>query len=166
MTSKTRKRKKIMNLNQFMGTKEYLNNDIRGPFVSGENIGLEIEVENLPLPLNESGEGFKTIPPKGWSLHLDRSLRNSGVEFVFATPAGGMEIEKRLKSLESFIDDLKTKPKATNRCSLHVHVNAGNCNTGQLLKWILLYCVYEPLIFSEFAAERESSNFCVPVYQS
>ncbi|MGI0013735.1 MAG: amidoligase family protein, partial [Nitrososphaera sp.] len=153
-----------MNLHKALGMKSWPQAENLGPFVTGDNVGIEIELENIVL---ESKEGFPIIAaPDGWTFHRDNSLRNKGLEFVFRTPAGGKEIVRRLDGVEAFLKDQKQNPSTSNRTSVHVHVDAGNCDINQLYKWILIYAIYEPLLFAVFAPDRENSNFCVPMYAS
>lgn len=154
-----------MKLHQFRGTSALPAATDLGPVATGDNVGIEIELEGLKLFDRNTG-GFKLFPPSGWTIHEDRSLRNDGAEFVFATPCGGREIWTRLTDLEAWFKEHKLKPIASNRTSVHVHIDASDVTTGEMLKWALIYTIYEPLLFSEFAPTRETSNFCVPTYNS
>jgi hypothetical protein len=135
------------------------------PFPTTDPLGIEVELENITL--DRSGARIPLInPPSGWIYHSDESLRNNGLEFVFQNPVGGTMAAKRLDSLITWIKDNKQKPDASSRTSVHIHIDAGDCTTEELLKWLIIYTVYESLLFAVFAPDRKDSNFCVPVYAS
>lgn len=138
-----------------------------GRFITGDLVGIEIELENVPLSVDPLNGGYLTPPPKGWDIHRDGSLRNNGVEFVFSTPAGGQEISNRLESFNAFWKTHSVfNPDPSSRTSVHVHVNALNCTPKQLFKWIMVYTIYERILFNVFAPERLRSNFCIPICDS
>ncbi len=155
-----------MKLSEYIGKPSIvIDEENISPFPSGDGLGIEVELENVILDRNENRVPI-TRPPEGWMYHIDDSLRNNGLEFVFETPIGGTKAASRLESLITWVKDLKLKPDPSSRTSVHVHVNALDCTIEQLFKWLIIYTVYEPLLFEVFAKERKDSNFCVPVYSS
>lgn len=134
------------------------------PFPTDDNVGIEIELENIRLKKDITTGLYTT--PLGWTIHTDGSLRNGGVEFVFDGPISGYGITLRLESLLSYIKEYKLKPECSPRTSVHVHVDARDLEERDVFKWLMIYCIYEPLLFEAFAPERAESNFCVPIYNS
>lgn len=123
------------------------------PLVNGvSRVGVELEVEDVPNPPNRM---------KFWSLHQDGSLRNNGIEFVFASPLGGMDAFKALSELDSLL--YTTKPDLNIRCSTHVHVDVRDMTVKQLKRMILAYAYYESFLFRQSGYYRFKSNFCMPL---
>jgi hypothetical protein len=152
---------------------EYLGKEIRvhegkiSPFPTADFIGIEIELENVELERHATNRmPVAVAAPAGWQYHIDDSLRNQGLEFVFDGPAAGSVAATRLESLITWVKTHKLKPEASDRTSVHIHVDAGDCTMNQLFKWLLIYTVYEPLLFEVYAPTRKKSNFCVPIYDS
>lgn len=134
------------------------------PFRVRSLLGVEIELEDCRLPVD--GVTGASIGPKLWAIHTDNSLRNHGLEFVFKKPYGAQTTLKALKGLEEFFKEHKMRPDKSERTSVHVHVDARDVTEEQLFKWLVLYTVYEPLLFNVFAKGRINSNFCVPIWES
>lgn len=116
-------------------------------------VGIEIEVENAKKPLKSLS---------WWSVKPDQSLRNNGLEFI-TKPVYGYSLEKALAELTSVIVAENTKAEFTDRCSVHVHMWAGDLTTLQLYKFIITYIMYENALFKQAAPIRKHNNYCIPL---
>jgi Putative amidoligase enzyme len=139
-------------------------------------IGIEIEMENTSDCLWRNGfikriEGsyrFDTTNAdmmcKYWTLHMDNSLRNAGIEFV-SLPLYGVDLCAALNSVSNL--KLKTKglwnPSFSSRCSTHIHLDIRDLNKEQLLSLVCLYTLFESVMFDYWSARRKHGVYCVPI---
>lgn len=115
------------------------------------NIGIEIELEG-----NANGR-WPTV--EGWELKPDGSLRD-GMEYVFDGPQSG---DNALGSINDLDQAMATfKPEPTFRCSTHIHVDVRDLTWEQYERLVLLYMIYEDVLFDHAQAYRRQSNFCIP----
>lgn len=121
-------------------------------------VGVEVEAENV-TNLNTLSKGIKF-----WENVRDGSLRGKSNEFVFAQPLRGKDIIDALLELEKAINKYCPNIDMNERTSLHVHIDIRNYNTVQLLNYILLFMIFERVLFSYVGEERAYSNFCTPLY--
>lgn len=116
------------------------------------HVGVEIEAENVrdydPWMAHQDL----------WRLTRDGSLRNNGVEAVFARPLSPLEAEKALRVAA----ELGKGYDYSDRTSVHVHVNVRDISSPALFRFILLYAIFEKLLYAKFGPERYANNFCVP----
>lgn len=121
------------------------------PLVVGTGrVGVEVELENArPLRLHY------------WNSIRDGSLRNSGQEYVMKQPIGGEDLFNAVKELDTGLS--RTHPDASWRCSTHVHVDIRDLTVPQFKRFMLLYVMYEGVIFACSGAHRYQNNFC-PAY--
>lgn len=126
--------------------------------------GIEIEIEgvtSLVVPTEENQE----IPIQGtnWLYKRDGSLRNNGMEFV-TKPTHISDQNESLRVFETWKAAHHWMP--SDRCGIHVHVDARDYTHAELKNLVTLYCLMEPLMFDFVGKEREESIFCVPWYRS
>lgn len=121
------------------------------PLVVGTGrVGVEVELENAqPLRLHY------------WDSIRDGSLRNNGQEYVMKQPIGGVDLFNAVKELDTGLSRLH--PDASWRCSTHVHVDIRDLTVPQFKRFMLLYVMYEGIIFACSGAHRYQNNFC-PAY--
>lgn len=126
--------------------------------ITNDFVGVEIELERASA-INFEGIG------DGWTIHSDGSLRNSGAEFVFAGPSNGAATITRLNQLEAGIAAARKKGNygiLSARTSTHVHVDVRDLTKRQLMRMIVLYSVFENVLFETYAEERLANHFCLP----
>lgn len=122
-------------------------------------VGLEFEVENFPAATNLPREVTDY-----WSIKEDHSLRNRGMELVFAEPLFGRDI---ILAVEGFFNWQKgTKLQTSIRTGLHVHLDVREVPVQSVISFMMIYSALEPLIYKWVGNNREESNFCVPFYYS
>lgn len=138
--------------NLYKDQKIYKDSDLR---VSSPDtyMGIELEIENWP--------GGSSFP--GFSVHGDNSLRNNGVEWItYPTKLRHMDA-----LLTAFFNKFRLAPlNYSERCSTHVHVNVQDFTPKQLTTLVLLYQLFERLLFNFVEEGRRSNIFCVPWYQA
>jgi hypothetical protein len=111
-------------------------------------VGIEIELEKVNL-----GSPILGV----WDEVEDNSLKDNGVEFV-AKPIQFKYLEVELARLFSGIKSCK----ASQRCSVHVHINARDFTLEELKTFIALYMIFEQSLYN-YSGGREDNNFCVPL---
>lgn len=128
---------------------------------------------NRPFPLTKKYFGVEVevercsnskIPPSildFWRVENDGSLRNGGVEFVSSPLYGTPGIH----AIELLYDQLnKIAATVSPRCSLHVHVNMRDSTWENLINLVLIYLVFERVLYDFVGNERDKNNFCIPLY--
>jgi hypothetical protein len=122
--------------------------------LESSSVGIEVEVEGID-PYNDE---FVF-----WRIAGDGSLQG-GVEFI-SQPVWGTGITSALSELDTCLK--KHKPYLSFRTSVHVHVNALDLDTNQLIHFIKLYLMYEPALFRLHKEWNRYENiFCVPAMKS
>lgn len=137
------------------------------PYLVDSNtfVGIEIELE-------EYAEHQRPDDFKLWAVVKDGSLRprDTGVEFITHGPYTGVigsEIIEALDSFNKLIEFNKENyghlPTVSDRCSVHVHINAGDVTLPQLRKWIIVYLILEKVLFEYCGEDRYYNNYCMPL---
>lgn len=123
------------------------------------NTGLEFEAENVrnPLPIDVDEAGF-------WEQKADGSLRGAGMEYVLREPLFGNDLIKATRWLCDWASTERLE--ANYRTGLHVHIDCRNMDTAQLVTMVVLYALYEPIIYDWVGDDREGSIFCMPFYKA
>ncbi len=139
--------------------------------------GVEIETETEshtlypPMTFDQRGiksEGgmskeyyiFKDLPE--WEGHEDGSLRNFGMEFVFAEP---LSYKQTCKAIKSWRKHFKMVPflKDAPATSVHVHVNFQNEEVVTLANFLTLWFLMENILVEFSGKGRRSNLFALPV---
>lgn len=119
-------------------------------------IGLEFEIEKIHVP----------NCPSMWQMKNDPSLKDSGVEFV-SIPIQGDVIRVAVAYLQSFLAKYNKKPPSYSwRTSTHVHLNVQDFTVEEAMKFLLLYLIFEHILFVYAGEDRAGTNFCVPIYNT
>jgi hypothetical protein len=118
-------------------------------------VGIEVEVEQVRRDLPDRWPHF-------WTIKEDGSLRNQGLEFITA-PIVDDEIAYTVNWLFA---NLPIRADFSERTSIHVHVNCRNRSTGDILNIMLLYLVFEKLLYQFAGPERYKNIFCVPIQET
>lgn len=116
-------------------------------------IGIEVEVENIGAA--------RGITTPLWVGKEDGSLRNRGHEFVTNPLPANVAGTAFLKLFNEILknDDYSFTP----RTSVHVHVNAQDLTYDQVKNLIILYGLFENVLYSFVGRGRKKSIFCVPM---
>lgn len=119
---------------------------------STELIGIEVEVENYApreATLN-----------KAWTVTSDGSLRNNGAELI-TRPIQAMYAPPMLNYL--FNQFLNIDCYFGTRTSIHVHLNVQDLTRAQALDFVLVYSVFEKLLYKFVGEGRQKNIYCVPL---
>lgn len=116
--------------------------------------GVELEIEGIT-------EGHGSVI--GIRMDTDGSLRNNGREFI-TKPMRFRELAYCLNNL--FVRNKFTEDNYSERCSVHVHANCTDLTKDQLSTVLLIYQVFERVLFNFAGGERDKNIFCVPWYET
>jgi hypothetical protein len=122
-------------------------------------VGLEVELEGM-YQVNHYEDNLEY-----WRIIGEDSLRDCGVEFVTRFDGlEGTDVIEALKELEVYLRN--KAPKATWRCSNHVHLDVRDLTVHQAKRVILLSILSEDVLYNSSGAHRYDSNFCMPMSQA
>jgi len=138
--------KKIATLLDIPWTSIYANDPLN------PTLGIEIEAENIDP--DASWEPLHGI----WIQKEDGSLRKGGREYI-TIPLQFSALLKAFQLLATSIPEAKF----THRCSTHVHIDVRHMTRSQMVTFILLYALCEPLLFAFAGKFRRHNNFCVGI---
>jgi len=113
--------------------------------------GIEVEVENVPNPI------INAIYRPYWTLTIDNSLRNNGMEYV-SVPLKMNQIEGAIDQLNG---SLPTNREFSLRTSVHVHMNVRDLTMEQITNLLLIYTAVEEMLFRWVGQDRDKNVFCV-----
>ena len=116
--------------------------------------GIEIELEDW----RSDAEQEETRLHYWWVEHNEPSLRN-GREFVLAPPRNGAEL---LEGVERFFDVGATWT-ASDRASVHIHMDMGNSTVGQFRSMAALVYALEGAIYRVADENRKWASYCCPL---
>ena len=119
-------------------------------------VGIEMEIENFSREVHSH---------PFWKTTTDGSLRNNGYEFV-SVPLPGAIVEFALWRLFETFREYEQFPEYSKRCSVHIHLNVRTLSVVQLQKLVILYLVFEKLLFNFVGNGRDKNIHCVPLLQS
>lgn len=112
--------------------------------------GIEVEVEGVPHPHIQANH------TSYWQITADGSLRNNGIEFVSA-PLRASQVEY---ALDQLFASLPITHEFSPRTSTHVHMNVRDLTMDQICGVVLLYTLFEDLLFKWVGGNREKNTFC------
>ena len=118
--------------------------------------GVEVELEDRSEVI------FTDELRESWEFTSDGSLRNGGIEAVLARPMG---LQRTLQAID-ILKICTTNCSFTDRCGIHVHVDARRWSQRQRMKFVHLYILLERVLFIWEGNKREDNNFCVPLYKN
>lgn len=126
--------------------------DIYGRGYRSDRIGLELELES------SKAQPLAWVDKQSmWTVHNDGSLRQNGVEYVFANPLWGGDIDAALQLFED-----STKGTAfvdTGYGSTHVHYNVGNLYTTEVMSIVVGWSILEDAFLTVCKPSRDGNNF-------
>lgn len=129
---------------------------VRSPHVieSSELIGIEVEVENAGAEAQRGGLN------RAWMVKGDGSLRNEGYEFVSRPIAANQAPDALEYLLKSYLSD---NCCFSPRTSVHIHLNVQDLTSAQVLDYLLIYAIYERLLYKLVGRSRMKNIYCVPL---
>jgi hypothetical protein len=116
--------------------------------------GLELEIENT--------HGGDWVVP-GMVGKEDGSLRNGGFEYI----TNPMTFSNLSYVLTNFFKKSQvTADNYSERCSVHVHTNCQDLTLKQLQLLLMLYQLFERVLFKYIGNDRDKNIFCVPWHET
>lgn len=132
-------------LNEFLHFKRQFSED--------RQFGIEIETEGRNL--------LDFRPPKPWIPIDDPSLRGESVEFILDQPIPIDEVKAAVKGLQKKLKADGAILNLSDRCGTHVHVNVQHYNYYQLMNFMCLYLILEPLMVAYCGEDRVGNVYCL-----
>lgn len=135
--------------------------------------GVEIETEVKSPDDYPDGFLISTVHPGGhegwdvpvlenyWIAHVDHSLRNFGVEYVFKEPYSLSTSRLALLLFESKVKDIPFLTK-TPGTSVHVHLNFLDQEFVTLGNFVTLWILFENILVNYSGETRRSNLFALP----
>lgn len=99
-----------------------------------------------------------------WTQHEEGSLKDSGAEYVFATPMFGIDAYNAIEWLVAHAK--ASKWKCTKRTGIHVHLDVRDLEAPQLAGLSIIYAAVEPILYHWVGDGRDASHFCIPLYRA
>lgn len=120
------------------------------------HFGLEIEIEGQNWPAEE-------IP--GWCPHIDNSVPN-GMEFATEMPHDIPGIISMMEELHKAFAKAKTQTRLSYRASTHLHYNVQSCRFIDVIGFVILFTLIEPVFLRLCGPDRDGNLFCLPSYDT
>jgi hypothetical protein len=112
--------------------------------------GIELEIEDV----------HEDMVVKGFTATTDGSLRNSGLEFISAP----MSYHNMVHGLNLFFSKNElSEDNYSDRTSIHIHANCLDISLSQLGSVLMVYQVFEELLFMFVGEDRNKNIFCTPL---
>lgn len=119
-------------------------------FVQDYSVGVELELESFSSTADV---------PTNIVAESDGSLRNGGIEFKFRKPLSGLKLQRAIDGLATYLQN--STYSTTERCSTHIHLDVTDMTPRQLINFMCLAVMVEPLFFRLFGERRACNNFCL-----
>lgn len=116
------------------------------------DIGLEIELEGHLPRLNSLSY---------WYQKSDHSLRGFNREYILRKPSKIDEVNKKVHHLDRILKKYNAILQPSERCSTHVHINCQKLEEKQVLNFVILYYILEPLLLEFCGKSRKGNVFCL-----
>lgn len=118
------------------------------------DVGLELEVEGFSL--------LGTVPH--WQSKQEGSLQD-GIEYI-TKPIKRDVVKLYVDNLAKFLKDNGAHIKPSYRCSTHVHVNMSDVLVGDMLGFVTVFAMFEPLLLALCGNQRNGNLFCLSNYDT
>lgn len=116
-------------------------------------VGIEIEMEGVNLP---------PIVPHDWKAVREGSCRGESLEYVLKYPVLRAHCRPSLLSLHNTLTTTKgCVLTPSERCGIHIHLNAHSLTYDQVIVWACLYLLFEGIMVKWCGEEREGNLFCL-----
>lgn len=119
-------------------------------------LGIEYEIETVD-------EDVSPPPIPHWNSVRDGSI-GEGWEFVSLPFTNIQMVKQGLATLENIVKE--DGLIITDRCSIHIHINVLNMSFQSVMRYIILYILFEKLLLNFCGDSRTDNMFCIPVATS
>lgn len=126
---------------------------IFGRLIKHADVGIELEIEGTHLP---------NAPP--WQCKSEGSLQN-GIEYI-SKPIKAGDVEKLVDNLAKTIQLEGGKIKPSYRCSTHIHVNVLPETLENVLGFMVVFVMFEPLLLALCGPQRDGNLFCMSSFDT
>lgn len=118
-------------------------------------VGVEIETEA------KKGYEVPAYMSDYWIAHADGSLRDFGMEYVFARPydIGSEQYEGAFEAFNRLTKNIKFQKSVYS--SVHVHFNMLDLNAVQMANFMALYFLFEEVLTTYCGPDRNGNLFCL-----
>lgn len=145
-------------------------NELMGSPAKTGDVGVELEIEGRNLPTQITG----------WEVKDEHSLRGANGrvvqageerddtprEYVTSRPVLYKTLLPKLQTLHTALTGPGVVVNLTPRASTHVHLNFGTKTLREVLAFILVFTVCEPVLLRLCGHERNGNSFCLPSYET
>jgi hypothetical protein len=156
---------------------------VPGLISPNHNVGIEVEIENCHYNFYDEGsprtvkidrfykaDDLSILPSLDdhWLIVKDGSLRK-GCEFIFDSPKKGQDIIDALFILDEFFNVYRSggdTVECSNRTSIHCHLDVRDLSSNELNNLLMLYVLFERVLFLYVDPSRLKNNYCRPVTDS
>lgn len=122
--------------------------------VTQDFVGVEIEVQG----------SVRNNQPEGWSIVPEGSVQ--GFELVTSGPKAGNSLVDCLFDVEEYLQPYQSHNPFPEMTSVHVHVNTLDLTVPQLISFIILSVMFEPVLYNYVHHGRRKNHFCLPMTDS
>lgn len=113
---------------------------------NSELIGVEVELEHVKI---------RDVFDWPWQVQEDHSLKKQGKEFTLLVYHNYAKI-----AIRNLLESTLSKP--TQRCGIHVHINAQDLTLEEIQVFLMYYMVFERALY-KYSGKRWTNIFCVPL---
>jgi hypothetical protein len=118
--------------------------------------GVELEVEGRRLPADVFG----------WVNHADASLRGEAQEYVSHGPVNLQTLGLILDNFDTACTNQRTVINPSYRASTHVHYNVLWRPILDIIRQVIFFTAFEPVILSMCGPTRNGNLFCMSSYDT
>lgn len=117
-------------------------------------VGVEIEVECNDIA---------ALPPieKHWRMTVDGSLRGESFEAVLRKPMSVNKVQEAVLEIATAAKAKGFRVYDTGRAGVHVHLNMRDHTMCDVIKLLVLYCIFEESLTEVCGAFRTGNLFCL-----
>jgi|DEB0MinimDraft_3_1074331.scaffolds.fasta_scaffold00971_2 hypothetical protein len=126
------------------------------------DVGIEIEVE---FDSESSLERARENTPSGWTYTSDGSLRGYATEFILRQPCKPRKLSEYINRIYDNALDFDDIVDSDN-CSTHVHINCQRLTLQQLVNFICVYSILEPILIDWCGEHRKGNLFCLSMLEA
>lgn len=148
--------REVLDVPHLNRTFETLPSKIR-KMVENKLVGIEIEIER-------AYPGYSSMY---WTVERDGSLRNDGLEYKTCYPTKIGTLWYSLQDWEKWVNKVRKEIPdsydASERCSVHVHIDARMMHMQDMNKVLAIYAFLEDALFNFCGPNRKHNIFCVPL---
>ncbi|HEY6021809.1 MAG TPA: hypothetical protein VIY48_18645 [Candidatus Paceibacterota bacterium] len=134
------------------------------------DVGVELEVEGDNLPLDVPGWVIKpegSLRGKGGrTVSADENAPDVPHEYVSHRPVAIGGLHSKLNNLYKALSQEHVKVRLTERASTHIHVNMSDQTIRNVIGFLAVFAMIEPVLLRVCGNSRNGNLFCLPSYET